>query len=92
MRADGGAETFAVYSGSKFVQLLGAQHWRRALQGTCTVIAVSPGLIPDTGIFRHVDTGRRPTMASDDAKTVEEGERLVSPCFGRSALPRAWWR
>lgn len=83
---------FAVYSGSKFVQLLGAQYWRRALQGTCTVVAVSPGLIPDTGIFKHVDTGLRPTMASDDAKTVEEGEWLVSPCFWRSPSPRAWQR
>ena len=74
MRADGGAEAFAAYTGSKFVQLLGAHYWRRALQGTCTVVAVSPGLIPDTGIFRHADAEKRPSMASNDAKTVEEGE------------------
>ena len=80
MRADGGAEAFAVYTGSKFAQLLGAHYWRRALQGTCAVVAVSPGLIPDTGIFRHADSDRRPTMASDDAKTVEEGELPLFHC------------
>lgn len=78
MRADGGADAFTAYIGSKFVQLLGAHYWRRALQGICTVVAVSPGLIPDTGIFRHADTEKRPTMASNDAKTVEEGQLSIS--------------
>lgn len=57
---------------------MNAHWWRRQLAGSCTVVAVSPGLIPDTGIFRNYDQEKRPTMASTDAKTVEEGMSLSS--------------
>lgn len=72
--ANSGADSMTVYSGSKFVQLLGAHWWRRQLQGSCHVVAVSPGLIPQTNLSRHVNIGM--SMSMPDAKTVPEGECL----------------
>ena len=71
----------AIYSKTKFVQLLGAHWWRRQLKGTgCEVVAVSPGLIPNTGIGRG--SGMKLSMDMPDAKTVDEGERqLFNPFF-----------
>lgn len=43
MTAESNTKYEAVYSGSKFIQLLGAQYWRRQLKGQCEVVAVSPG-------------------------------------------------
>lgn len=65
----------AIYPESKFTQLLGAHWWRRQLQGQCDVVAVSPGLIPETGLGRRVNL----SMAMPDAKTVPEGECWLSP-------------
>ena len=72
MKAGSGADGFSTYSNTKFAQLLGAHWWRRRLAGNCNVVAVSPGLIPDTGIFRGHGI-RLPTDAPD-AKPVTEGE------------------
>ena len=60
-----------VYSASKFVQLLGALYWRRQLRGSCDVIAVSPGMIPLTGLARHIDP--KTFLDMPDSKTVPEG-------------------
>lgn len=68
--ADSGTEDQSIYSESKFVQLLGAHWWRRQLP-ECRVVAVSPGLIPQTGIARHGSL--KLTMDMPDAKTVPEG-------------------
>ena len=71
--AGSGADGNTGYSETKFVQLLGAHWWRRKLAETsCKVVAVSPGLIPGTGIGRG--SGMVLTMDMQDAKTVEEGE------------------
>lgn len=71
LKAGSGAEPRATYSQSKFVQLLGAHWWRRQLAGQCDVVAVSPGLIPNTGLGRS--TGFKLSMDMPDAKTVPEG-------------------
>jgi hypothetical protein len=72
LKAGSGVEGQTTYCQSKFVQLLGAHWWRRQLAGKCTVIAVSPGLIPATGIGR----GSSMVLSTDmpDAKTVPEGK------------------
>lgn len=69
--ADSGIEDQSTYPESKFVQLLGAHWWRRQLP-ECRVVAVSPGLIPQTGIARHGSL--KLTMDMPDAKTVPEGK------------------
>lgn len=70
--AGSGQDAQTIYAESKFVQLLGAHWWHRQLQGACEVVAVSPGLIPQTGIARHSDM--KLSMSMPDAKTVPEGE------------------
>ncbi|KAK6857365.1 hypothetical protein PG995_007552 [Apiospora arundinis] len=68
-----------VYPATKFTQLLGAHWWQRALQSTkCTVVAVSPGMIPGTGLPRYVKAGQ-PTIdpKHPDAKDVPTGARSI---------------
>lgn len=60
-----------IYCETKFIALLGANWWRRQLWGQCDVVAVSPGLIPTTGITRGFDLGLN--NKSPDAKTPAEG-------------------
>ncbi|KAJ5550583.1 hypothetical protein N7535_001474 [Penicillium sp. DV-2018c] len=74
LKANSGADARVVYSASKFVQLLGAHYWRRNLP-TCTVVAVSPGLIPNTKLARHSGLGL--SMDMPDAKTVPEGAQNI---------------
>ncbi|CAG7994353.1 unnamed protein product [Penicillium salamii] len=70
LKAGSGANARVVYSSSKFAQLLGAHWWRRNLP-TCRVVAVSPGLIPNTKLAQHPSLGL--TMDMPDAKSVPEG-------------------
>ncbi|KAJ8121032.1 hypothetical protein ONZ43_g2420 [Nemania bipapillata] len=65
----------SVYAATKFIQLLGAHWWRRQLQGACEVVAVSPGLIPNTGLARGSDMVIPAGLP--DAKSVPEGESLT---------------
>ncbi|KAI5864198.1 NAD(P)-binding protein [Durotheca rogersii] len=74
-----------VYCATKFAQLLGAHWWRRQLQGTCTVVAVSPGLIPGTGLMRN---GSVEIPANHpDAKSVAEGAQSIYRAFTRDDFP-----
>lgn len=84
LKGAAGATSMKVYSQSKFVQLLGAHWWRRELSGTNTVVAVSPGMIPGSGLFRG--SGQRMPSNSPDAKSVPQGEILL--CLAsRQRLP-----
>jgi hypothetical protein len=71
LKAGSGVGGLTIYSETKFVQLLGAHWWRRHLAGSCKVVAVSPGLIPGTGLGAGL--GIKLTMDIPDAKTVPEG-------------------
>lgn len=71
-----GANSFTVYCQSKLVNLLAAHWWRRQLTGQCTVVAVSPGLIPGTGLGRG---GGMIPAGLPDAKTVPEGACRLTP-------------
>ncbi|KAJ5907977.1 short-chain dehydrogenases/reductase [Penicillium taxi] len=82
LKANSGAGIGTVYSASKFAQLLGAHYWRRNLP-ECTVVAVSPGLIPDTKLA--ADMGLSMNMA--DAKTVPEGAENLLRAFFANNLP-----
>lgn len=52
LKANSDAGPGELYAETKFTQLLGAHWWRRQLAESCKVVAVSPGLIPGTGIAR----------------------------------------
>ncbi|KAJ6138696.1 hypothetical protein N7471_005182 [Penicillium samsonianum] len=73
LKANSGANARVAYSASKFTQLLGAHYWRRNLPN-CKVVAVSPGLIPNTKLAQ---TNLGLTMDMPDAKTVPEGAQNI---------------
>ncbi|KAJ5141014.1 hypothetical protein N7448_004422 [Penicillium atrosanguineum] len=85
LKANSGAGFRVVYSASKFVQLLGTHYWRRALPW-CQVIAVSPGLIPNTKLAQTMSL----SMDMPDAKTIPEGAIQGSHSTGAQNLLRAF--
>ncbi|KAI1764320.1 NAD(P)-binding protein [Hypoxylon sp. FL1150] len=83
----GGSKTErSVYSATKFIQLLGAHWWRRQLQGKCHVVAVSPGLIPGTGLPRG--TTMTLPVNHPDAKSIPEGAQSIFRAFTRDDFPQ----
>ncbi|KAI1637431.1 hypothetical protein F4809DRAFT_640487 [Biscogniauxia mediterranea] len=74
-----------IYLDTKFIQLLAAHWWRRQLQGTCTVIAVTPGMVPTTGITR----GSSKHLPKDhpDAKSIPEGAQNILRAFTQDDFP-----
>ncbi|KAI0181899.1 NAD(P)-binding protein [Hypoxylon sp. FL1284] len=74
------------YSATKFIHLLGAHWWRRQLQGTCRVVAVSPGLIPGTGLPRGTKLSSLP-VDHPDAKSIPEGAQSIFRAFTREDFP-----
>ncbi|KAJ7028977.1 hypothetical protein C8F04DRAFT_1117606 [Mycena alexandri] len=74
-----------VYAHSKLVALLGAHWWRRQLSDKCTVVAVSPGFIPNTNLGSGA--GMKFTMDMPDAKPVSEGAASILRAFTRDDFP-----
>ncbi|KAJ7745992.1 hypothetical protein B0H16DRAFT_1321372 [Mycena metata] len=74
-----------VYTHSKLVQLLSAHWWRRQLASKCTVVAVSPGFIPNTGL--SAGAGLKFTMDMPGAKPVSEGMHSILRAFARDDFP-----
>ncbi|TFB06708.1 hypothetical protein CCMA1212_000623 [Trichoderma ghanense] len=85
LKGASGADGMDVYSASKFVQLLNAHWWRRQLAAQCDVVAVSPGLIPGTGLGRG--NKMKLTMDMADAKPVATGAQSILAAFTRSDFP-----
>lgn len=83
--AASGATSFALYAETKFAQLLSAHWWRRQLADSCEVLAVSPGLIPGTGLGRG--SGISIPVNTPDAKPVSEGASSILRAFTRDDLP-----
>ncbi|KAL2187159.1 NAD(P)-binding protein [Thermothelomyces heterothallicus CBS 203.75] len=87
VKAGSGANPFTTYSQTKFIQLLGAHWWRRQLKGQATVVAVSPGLIPGTGLGRGSGTFDIPKMLMADAKPIPVGAQSILRAFTRDDFP-----
>jgi NAD(P)-dependent dehydrogenase (short-subunit alcohol dehydrogenase family) len=85
LKGGSGATGKSIYPESKFVQFLGAHWWRRQLTGTNDVVAVSPGLIPGTGIGRG--SGMTLTANMADAKSVPEGAKSILEALSRTDFP-----
>ncbi|KAF7376904.1 NAD(P)-binding protein [Mycena sanguinolenta] len=82
-----GANGMVVYPASKLVGLLGAHWWRRQLTGQCTVVAVSPGLIPETGLGRGMPSLTIPPEFLKDVRSVPEGAASILAAFSRTDFP-----
>ncbi|KAL2210967.1 NAD(P)-binding protein [Sarocladium strictum] len=85
LKGGAGASGQTVYCQTKFAQYLSAQWWRRELLGTNNVVAVSPGLIPGSGLGRG--SGVNGTMDMPDAKTVPEGAASILAALTREDIP-----
>jgi NAD(P)-dependent dehydrogenase (short-subunit alcohol dehydrogenase family) len=86
LQGGSGVSGATIYCQAKFAQFLGAHWWRRQLHGQCEVMAVSPGLIPNTGLLGS-HAPQIPAAAMADAKSVPEGKFCSSfACGGRADL------
>ncbi|KAJ3493655.1 hypothetical protein NLG97_g4600 [Lecanicillium saksenae] len=85
LKSGAGTESRTLYPMTKFVQLLGAHWWRRELTGICDVVAVSPGLVPGTGLTRG--SNFQIPSGLPDAKTIPQGAQSMLAALTRSDFP-----
>lgn len=86
LKLGSGAQSMKTYPASKFLQLLTAHWWRRELHGVCDVVAVSPGMIPGTGIGRGADF-EMPASLLSSAKSIETGAASILQALFRKDFP-----
>ncbi|KAF8176832.1 hypothetical protein K438DRAFT_1846222 [Mycena galopus ATCC 62051] len=87
LKSGSGAGAMTVYPASKLAALFSTHWWRRQLTGQCTVVAVSPGLIPDTGLGRSTPWATLPPEILKDAKSVAVGAASILAAFTRTDFP-----
>ncbi|KAK0655612.1 hypothetical protein B0T16DRAFT_397356 [Cercophora newfieldiana] len=85
MRGGSGIPGIKLYGETKFIQFLAAHWWRRELTGQCVVVAVSPGLVPGTGLARG--SGLKFPANMPGAKSVPEGATSILAAFTRDDFP-----
>ncbi|KAL1593797.1 hypothetical protein SLS60_010529 [Paraconiothyrium brasiliense] len=91
LTAESGTHFQQTYENSKFTQLLTAHWWRRELKGQAQVVAVSPGLIPDTNLARHAMERMNfkfPESIMKDAKSIPEGAQSILAAYSRQDVPQ----
>ena len=80
LSANSASPSMDTYAHSKFVHLLAAHYWRRKLGSNATVVAVSPGMVPATGLARHLD----PVVREDHFKSISDKKDVPT---GKSPSP-----
>ncbi|KAM0248168.1 hypothetical protein ACHAP5_003549 [Fusarium lateritium] len=88
LKAGSGVSAHPTYCNTKFTGLLGAQWWRRQLADTNDVVAVSPGLIPGTGLAKQMGiqaSAQSVLAAFTRSDFPEDRDRIFLTSWGE------WW-
>ncbi|KAH8885962.1 NAD(P)-binding protein [Thozetella sp. PMI_491] len=80
-----GVPGMKLYSAAKFVALLGAHWWNRQLAGQCKVVAVNPGVVPNTNIGKGA--GLVLTWEMPSAKSIPDGAGIILGAFWVNDFP-----